>query len=86
MDTDNKDKQRQSQEADELEFTMEEREDSRLDSERDQEEDLNQGMQTGTHDASHPGIKWGPSYRVKKAAANANRSAEDKPKDPNAKP
>jgi hypothetical protein len=23
-------------------------------------------MQTGTHDAVHTGIKWGPSYRVKR--------------------
>jgi hypothetical protein len=80
MDKD-KDRKTQEEEADELESKMEDREDARIETERDEQEDLNQGMQTGTHDASHPGIKWGASYKVKKAAASPSRGANDTPKD-----
>lgn len=77
-----KDKERkQQEEADELESTMEVRDEARIETEHEEQEDLIQGMQTGTHDALHPGIKWGPSYRVKKAAANSGRSADEAPKD-----
>lgn len=87
MGTENKHKsklpeQRKSKKSEELESMAarkdsesEDREDTRLEDEREQQGDLNQGMQTGTHDASHPGIKWGTSYKTKKR--NAKSGSKD---------
>jgi hypothetical protein len=36
---------------------------------QNQQQDLLQGMQTGTHDSIRHGIRWGPSYQVKKAVS-----------------
>ena len=51
--------------AQELEAEIGQHKAERLEAEQNEQQDLIQGMQTGTHDAFHPGIKWGPSYRVK---------------------
>jgi len=44
---------------------MGQREEGRRTNEQHEQQDLNQGMQTGTHASPHPGINWGPSYRMR---------------------
>jgi hypothetical protein len=64
--------------AEEIEFKMEEREQTRREEERGEWEDLNQSLQTGTHDAVHQGIKWGPSYRTRRKQAKRNQGSKNK--------
>jgi hypothetical protein len=77
-------KQRKSKESEQLESLAEEKEseiedrdETRREDDREQQEDLNQGMQTGTHDASHPGIKWADSYRIKEKPAKPDSKDSD---------
>jgi len=44
---------------------MGQREEGRRTNGQHEQQDLNQGMQTGTHSSPHPGINWGPSYRMR---------------------
>lgn len=59
-------KQEESRTANEMELEMEDRQNARREHEREGLEDLNQGFQTGTYDSRKAGVKWGPSYRVRK--------------------
>jgi hypothetical protein len=68
-------KQEKSRTAKEMELEMEDRQNARREHEREGFEDLNQGFQTGTYDYRRLGVKWGPSYRVRK------RAAKSQPKD-----
>lgn len=65
--------ERKSEAAQEQEAEMEQHEAARLEAEQNEQQDLNQGMQTGTHDARHPGIKWGPSYKVRRSGNPKSR-------------
>lgn len=69
--------ERKSKVADEMESKMEDREEARVQDDRAEREDLNQGMDTGTHDSTHRGVKWGPSYKVRRETAKPNE--EPKP-------
>jgi len=64
-------KEQKSRTAKKMELEMEDRQDARREHERAGLEDLNQGFQTGTYDYRKPGVKWGPSYRVRKRAAKS---------------
>lgn len=57
-----------SKAAEELESEMEARDNARQESERHTLKDLNQGMDATGHEAKHPGINWGPSYKVRRKA------------------
>lgn len=57
--------ERESEAAEELESEMEERQEARLDAEDRLTKNLNQGYDDPV-DAKHPGINWGPSYRIRR--------------------
>ena len=63
--------------AGEMESKMEEREQARREEERVEWEDVNQSIQTGTHDATHPGIKWGPSYRTRRKKLSGSQGPKN---------
>lgn len=60
--------ERKDKTAEGMELEMEDREAFRREREQGRFEDLNQGIQTGTYDSRRTGIKWGPSYRLRKKA------------------
>lgn len=66
--------ERKSEIVDEMERSMEDRQQARRDRELAEQEDLNQGIQTGTYDSRRSGINWGPSYRRRRKVAKAHRS------------
>jgi len=75
-DKETKKRKLESEDTEVLFAEMDKRQDAREEAEQDEQQDLNQGMQTGTHDAHHPGIKWGPSYQVKKPKAKSQNSGK----------
>lgn len=64
-----------SRPAEEYESALEARDDVRTEAERRGLKSLNQGMDSGGYDASHPGIKWGPTFR-KRRKAKAKKGAK----------
>lgn len=53
--------------AEEMASEMERRQEARREAERARWRDLNQGLEDpGGYGARHAGIKWGPSYRVRR--------------------
>lgn len=66
--------ERDTKAAQELESDIEEREEDRHESETSLQKEANQEIQTGTTDATHPGIKWGASYKTKRKSSTRNRS------------
>ena len=67
---------RKSRAAEELEASLDAKQNARLEAERRGLQNLNQGMDATGHDATHSGIKWGPSYKAHKP-----RKSKPAPKD-----
>ncbi len=62
--------------AEKMESEMEERREARRDEERFRLQDLNQGMQDPAgHEATHSGIRWGASYKVRRKKAKPKQNA-----------
>jgi len=55
-----------------LEEREEDWEEERRSEEHDEQEDLNQGSAPGTHDSTKHGVKWGASYRERKAKGDGS--------------
>jgi hypothetical protein len=68
--------------ADELETAIEERDLNRREHETMLQKEVNQDVQTGTNDATHPGIKWGASYKTKRKAGTRARTKKAKDSEP----
>jgi hypothetical protein len=67
--------------AGEMETEIEERDLNRREHETMLQKEANQDVQTGTNDATHPGIKWGASYKTKRKSASPNRTKKAKDSD-----
>ncbi|HKF53145.1 MAG TPA: hypothetical protein VKB26_12600 [Candidatus Acidoferrales bacterium] len=60
--------------ANEMESDLEEREEGAHERDVMLQKKVNQDVQTGTNDATHPGIKWGSSYKTKRKVSSRNRA------------
>jgi hypothetical protein len=67
------DAENRSKGAEEMESDVEEREEGGHEHDVMLQKEVNQDVQTGTNDATHPGIKWGSSYKTKRKASTRNR-------------
>lgn len=65
--------ERDTKAAQEMESDVEEREEGAHEHDVMLQKEVNQDVQTGTNDATHPGIKWGSSYKTKRKASTRNR-------------
>lgn len=65
--------ERDTKAAQEMESDVEEREEGTHERDVMLQKEVNQDVQTGTNDATHPGIKWGSSYKTKRKASTRNR-------------
>lgn len=80
--------ERKSRAIEEMHDKMAKRQEARRDSERAMWTGVNQGMEDpGGFEAKHPGINWGPSYKVrrKRKASKPKTEEEAKDKDPGVK-
>lgn len=68
------DRERKEKPAEELETEIEDREDDRHEHDVMLQKEVNQDVQTGTTDATHPGIRWGSSYKTKRKAGTRGRT------------
>lgn len=59
--------------ANEMESDLEEREEGAHERDVMLQKKVNQDVQTGTNDATHPGIKWGSSYKTKRKSGTRGR-------------
>lgn len=59
--------------AEELESDMEHEQEDRNEHDVMLQKEVNQDVQTGTNDATHPGIKWGSSYKTKRKMGTRGR-------------
>lgn len=66
--------EKKSDAAEKMKWKIEERDQARRENEKDEWEDVNQNLQTGTHDATHPGINWGPSYKIRRKRSKGSET------------
>ncbi len=68
------DQERKEKPAEELESQIEDREEDTHEHDVMLQMEVNQDVQTGTNDATHPGIRWGASYKTKRKTGARGRS------------
>jgi len=75
-------RERESRIAGRMKQELNDRQEFRLEREGAEWEDLNVGaLQTGTYAIRRPGIRWGPSYRVRTRVAGPKKGRNDPPGD-----